>query len=353
MYSKGHGGNIYNEAVKYDFSVNTNPLGMPEDVKEKLKENLGNICQVYPEETCYELRKSISLKENISEHQIMCGNGASELIYGLVRAIRPKKALVVVPSFSEYIRALRANDSEIVYYQLAPERDFIVAEDIMSYLTPELDMVFLCNPNNPTGKLIEPDLMLDIITYCRMNRIYVVIDECFMDFVKDYEKHTRKGLIPYNPYVVILNALTKIFAFPGIRIGYAMTSDVDLIHAVNVQLPSWNVSAVAQLAGKEVVHHEGYVEESRKYVFREMKKMGFKVYEPSANFIFFQSDIPLYQELLDRHILIRNCDNFDGIMHGYCRVAIKKHDENEILLKEMKDIIQNDSETLKYPAVIS
>ena len=139
-----------------------------------------------------------------------------------------------------------------------------------------------------------------------------------------------------------------------------MTSDVDLILAVNVQLPSWNVSAVAQLAGKEVVHHEDYVEESRKYVFREreymyeeMKKMGFKVYEPSANFIFFQSDIPLYQELLDRHILIRNCDNFDGIMHGYCRVAIKKHDENEILLKEMKDIIQNDSETLKYPAVIS
>ena len=103
MYSKGHGGNIYNEAVKYDFSVNTNPLGMPEDVKEKLKENLGNICQVYPEETCYELRKSISLKENISEHQIMCGNGASELIYGhseqmilrlYIISLRPKGILL-------------------------------------------------------------------------------------------------------------------------------------------------------------------------------------------------------------------------------------------------------------------
>ena len=89
MYSKGHGGNIYDEAINYDFSVNTNPLGMPEDVKEKLKENLGDICEVYPEETCYELRNSISLKENISEHQIICGNGASELIYGLVRAIIP------------------------------------------------------------------------------------------------------------------------------------------------------------------------------------------------------------------------------------------------------------------------
>ncbi len=149
MYSKGHGGNIYDEAINYDFSVNTNPLGMPEDVKEKLKENLGDICEVYPEETCYELRKSISLKENISEHQIICGNGASELIYGLVRAIRPQKALVVVPSFSEYIRALRAEDTQMVYYHLAPERDFIVAEDIMSYLTPDIDMVFLCNPNNP------------------------------------------------------------------------------------------------------------------------------------------------------------------------------------------------------------
>ncbi len=317
MYSKGHGGNIYDEAINYDFSVNTNPLGMPEDVKEKLKEN-----------------------------QIICGNGASELIYGLVRAIRPQKALVVVPSFSEYIRALRAEDTQMVYYHLAPERDFIVAEDIMSYLTPDIDMVFLCNPNNPTGKLIDPDLMLDIITYCRMNQIYVVIDECFMDFVKDCQKHTRKGLIPYNPYVVILNALTKLFAFPGIRIGYAMTSDADLIHAVNAQLPSWNVSAVAQLAGKEVVHHEEYVEESRKYVFREreymyeeMKKLGLKVYEPSANFIFFKSDIPMYKKLLERHILIRNCDNFDGIMHGYCRVAIKKHNENEILLKEMENII--------------
>mgnify|MGYP001163093379 FL=1 len=110
---------------------------------------------------------------------------------------------------------------------------------------------------------------------------------------------------------------------------------------MNVQLPSWNVSAVAQLAGKEVVHHEGYVEESRKYVFREreymyeeMKKMGFKVYEPSANFIFFQSDIPLYQELLDRHILIRNCDNFDGIMHGYCRVAIKNMMKMRYYLKK-------------------
>ena len=167
-----------------------------------------------------------------------------------------------------------------------------------------------------------------------------------MDFVKDCQKHTRKGLIPYNPYVVILNALTKLFAFPGIRIGYAMTSDADLIHAVNAQLPSWNVSAVAQLAGKEVVHHEEYVEESRKYVFREreymyeeMKKLGLKVYEPSANFIFFKSDIPMYKKLLERHILIRNCDNFDGIMHGYCRVAIKKHNENEILLKEMENII--------------
>lgn len=99
MYSKGHGGNIYDEAINYDFSVNTNPLGMPEDVKEKLKENLGDICEVYPEETCYELRKSISLKENISEHQIICGNGASELIYGLVRAIRPQKHLLLCQAF--------------------------------------------------------------------------------------------------------------------------------------------------------------------------------------------------------------------------------------------------------------
>ena len=346
MFAKGHGGNIYNNQIDYDFSINTNPMGMPEDVKEKLIENLGEICERYPEETCYKLRKSISIKENISEHHIICGNGAAELIYGLVRAINPKKALMPIPTFSEYARALRAQEAEIVSYPLVPERGFMITEDIMSYLTPDLDMVFLCNPNNPTGRIIDNDLLSDIITYCRVNGIYVVIDECFIEFTEDYKKNTRKGLIPYNPYVVIINALTKLFAFPGIRIGYAMTSDIQLLQAVNMQLPCWNVSAVAQLAGEEVVHHKDYVEESRnlifketKYMFDRMKKMGLKVYPPAANFIFFHSDVPLFDELLKRKILIRSCDNFDGIMKGYYRCAVRKHDANVVLLDAIEEIL--------------
>ena len=346
MYSKGHGGNIYQNRIDYDFSINTNPFGMPEDVKSKLTENIGNMCERYPEETCYKLRKSISIKENISEHHIICGNGATELIYGLVRAINPKKAMLPVPTFSEYARALRVQEAEIISYPLVPERGFMVTEDIMSYLTPDLDMVFLCNPNNPTGRLIEHELLSDIITYCRMNNIYVVIDECFIEFTKDYQKNTRKGLIPYNPYVVIINALTKLFAFPGIRIGYAMTSDIRLIEAVNMQLPSWNVSAIAQMAGEEVVHHENYVNKSRDFVFKErkfmfdeMKDMGLEVYPPAANFLFFHSDTPLYDELLKRNILVRSCDNFEGIMKGYYRIAVRKHEANVVLLDAIREIL--------------
>lgn len=340
-----HGGDVYRNPDCIDFSANINPLGPPDSVKKAVAACVNDIAH-YPDVQCKELKKRLGWAEQMEEEALIIGNGAAELIFALGYSLRPKRALLPQPTFAEYEQALLAAGCEVFYYPLSEENGFRLTEDFLQVLTGEIDMVFLCNPNNPTGKLIDPDLMLDIITYCRMNQIYVVIDECFMDFVKDCQKHTRKGLIPYNPYVVILNALTKLFAFPGIRIGYAMTSDADLIHAVNAQLPSWNVSAVAQLAGKEVVHHEEYVEESRKYVFREreymyeeMKKLGLKVYEPSANFIFFKSDIPMYKKLLERHILIRNCDNFDGIMHGYCRVAIKKHNENEILLKEMENII--------------
>ena len=302
----------------------------------------------YPDDNYTELKKAIASYVKCDVKNISVGNGSSELLDLCVKAFVDTNELILSldPTFSMY--SLYAQIANSRYIGTGESNDFTIKVDdiIKSIKENNPKLTIICNPNNPTGKLIDPDLMLDIITYCRMNQIYVVIDECFMDFVKDCQKHTRKGLIPYNPYVVILNALTKLFAFPGIRIGYAMTSDADLIHAVNAQLPSWNVSAVAQLAGKEVVHHEEYVEESRKYVFREreymyeeMKKLGLKVYEPSANFIFFKSDIPMYKKLLERHILIRNCDNFDGIMHGYCRVAIKKHNENEILLKEMENII--------------
>ena len=346
MYSKGHGGNIYNEAVKYDFSVNTNPLGMPEDVKEKLKENLGNICQVYPEETCYELRKSISLKENISEHQIMCGNGASELIYGLVRAIRPRKALVVVPSFSEYIRALRANDSEIVYYQLAPERDFIVAEDIMSYLTPELDMVFLCNPNNPTSSCISLDDMRTILDVCKEHGIYVMVDETYIEFVEDVAHTSAVSLTAYYNNIIILRGTSKFFAAPGLRLGYAITGNEDLLRNMNQRKNPWMINSLAAIAGELMFQDDEYIQATRDLISTErarcyqtmLNSKRFHPYKPTANFMLMRimdEDLNsgiLFDRAIREGLMIRDCSTFPFLNDKYIRFCFMDPADNDRLL---------------------
>ena len=346
MYSKGHGGNIYDEAINYDFSVNTNPLGMPEDVKEKLKENLGDICEVYPEETCYELRKSISLKENISEHQIICGNGASELIYGLVRAIRPQKALVVVPSFSEYIRALRAEDTQMVYYHLAPERDFIVAEDIMSYLTPDIDMVFLCSPDNPTGKLIDRSMLWKILARCETYGIRMVLDECFIDFAENAATASILADTKRWRTLFILRSLTKMHAIPGIRIGYAVTSDMEFLEKMEQSRQPWSVSIPAQAAGMASLKERmrvkrtcDFTNRERIWMENELDKLGITHYPSDANFILMRSGINLYEKLKKQKILVRDCSNYKGLGEGYYRVCMRQRGDNQKLIDALGEIL--------------
>ena len=346
MYSKGHGGNIYDEAINYDFSVNTNPLGMPEDVKEKLKENLGDICEVYPEETCYELRKSISLKENISEHQIICGNGASELIYGLVRAIRPQKALVVVPSFSEYIRALRAEDTQMVYYHLAPERDFIVAEDIMSYLTPDIDMVFLCNPNNPTSSQIDRQSMRIILDTCKEKGIFVMVDETYVEFSEKADEITSIPLTNYYNNIIILRGISKFFAAPGLRLGYAICGNHQLLQDIDSKKNPWTINSLAAVAGEIMFQDKEYIHDTKELISSERRRIcsildkcpNIKYYPPHGNFILVRilrddvTSMDLFEAAIRKGLMIRDCSTFPFLDNKYIRFCFMNPADNDALL---------------------
>lgn len=343
MMKTGHGGDVYSRDIEYDFSANINPLGMPESVKKAI---IGHISELekYPDVNCTRLKNSIAELENISEKNIVCGNGAADLIYKTVRVISPKKALVIAPTFSEYEKALRSVGSYVEYFYLKEENDFYICEDILNSIN-NIDMMFLCNPNNPVGNIIDPDLMSRVVKKCVENNIRIVVDECFMSFAKDSERYSLKA--EYDN-LIILKAFTKIFAMPGIRLGYLLCSNENFCEKIEACGQCWSVSSVAQIAGEAALTEKNYIEKTAEYVQKErdfltenFKKFGFKLYPSEVNFILFKTDFPLDEMLLKKKIAVRNCSNFVNLQDGYFRIAVRTRSENEILIDAVERILKN------------
>lgn len=341
-----HGGQIYDKKVQFDFSANVNPLGLPEKVTKSLAKTLEFSC-FYPDDTCATLREAIEKKEKVTKDWIICGNGASDLIFRVVHATKPKKAMVLAPTFSEYEKALESVDCEIQYHLLFEEDKFMLTERILDELHGDLDIIFLCNPNNPVGNLISNDLLEQIIVKCSQENILLILDECFLDFVDDGEKFSGKKYICERKNLFVLKAFTKIYGMAGLRLGYGLCSDEKLLESMALCGPSWNVSTPAQIAGIEALKQQEYIENTkelikkeRAYLYGQLCKLGFHVYQPKANFIFFEAEEELYEKMLAQEILIRPCDNYLGLSKCYYRIAVRSHEENVEFVKALIDCIQ-------------
>ena len=213
-----HGGDVYRHQNVTDFSANCNPFGTPESVKEAVARAMDQVCH-YPDVECERLREAISRYEETPQEQIICGNGAADLIFALVLALKPKKALLPAPTFAEYEQALEAVDCEIKRYTLKEECGFLVGREFLECITEELDMVFLCNPNNPTGVLMEQDFLQDVLRRCEKCGCILMLDECFVDFVEHPNVHTMKPYLAESENLFILKAFTKRYAMAGVRLG--------------------------------------------------------------------------------------------------------------------------------------
>lgn len=340
-----HGGNA-NSDVLYDFSANINPLGLPENVKKILTENINNFSQ-YPDPDCTNLIKKISECENISHEKIVCGNGAADLIYRLIYAVMPKRALLLAPTFSEYEKALAEVGCEIKYHYLCENENFQVTKRLLEDLQ-NVDMFFLCNPNNPTGKIAEPKMLNEIFRRCEQENILLIADECFMDFVTDKEKYT----LPIRRGTVVIKAFTKIYSMAGLRLGYAVFGDESLANKVRHTGQCWNVSMPAQLAGTAALDEKKYIKrtidlikQERDYLYNSLYDMKIKVYPSDTNFLLFFSKLPLGKLLKNEKIAIRSCDNFIGLNENYFRIAVKNHSENVILINALKKILNESGES--------
>ena len=344
-----HGGDIYNYKEYdriLDFSTNINPFGPSERVITAARTAVREMSR-YPDNRCRALVQTMSDQLNLPESYILCGNGAADLIFSLVLAERPKKALITAPTFSEYEQALHTVGCQIWYAYLYTNKQFELDEEFLTYLTADLDMIFLCSPNNPTGKKVSKELLQKILKKCEENQIRFVLDECFYEFLENPQKMTMQSEIIQHPKLVVLRAFTKMHAMPGLRLGYLLCSDLSLLEHIQMVRQPWSVSNIAQAAGIAAVQDQERVAYVRQYIIEERRRIEQKLegmeisYTPSdANYILLyreeKEEASLYEELLKHHILIRDCQNYVGLKKGYYRIAIKKKEENDRLLSVLE-----------------
>lgn len=340
-----HGGDIYaNEGMVLDFSVNTNPLGMPESVKQAIIDHVPGYAS-YPDPSCRALRSALAAQHGLKPSMVLCGNGSTELIFALCACIRPGRTIVLAPTFSEYERSTALFGGQVCRHLLGEADRFALTESILAELTPETDMVFLCNPNNPTGRLIDPALLRKIAEVCRHHATPLILDECFIDFTAG---ESMLPLLKEYPNLLILQAFTKIYAMAGLRLGTLYCADERLLSRIADFSPAWNVSGVAQAAGVAALQEHDWIEKTRRTVENErafmaeaLSGLGLAVYRSDANFLLIKSDRPLYQPLKARGILVRSCANFTGLDERYIRIGLKTHDENTALLRALSEVLND------------
>ena len=345
-----HGGDIAGYFDQYgceplDFSANVSPLGLPEGVRRAVIDSLSTADQ-YPDPLCRRLRAAIGAFEGVDPARILCGNGAADLIFRLVLAVKPKTALVPAPTFAEYETALESCGCAVTHAVLKREDDFRVTEEFLSHLDPAPDLVFLCQPNNPTGQPVDRALLEAVLQRCESAGSILVLDECFVSLLDDGPSYTMKGRLD-SPNLFLLKAFTKTYAMAGLRLGYCLCSNETLLQDMARCGQPWSVSTVAQAAGIAALQETPYVERLHRLIAAErpqlaagLRDCGCTVLGSRANFVFFSARPGLDAALRQKGILIRSCANYHGLDETYYRVAVRTAPDNEKLLAAVSQCME-------------
>ena len=356
MKKISHGGNIYKKAKEMgireedilDFSANISPLGLPEHIRQAMVKAIDQTIN-YPDPDCSRLKEAISKEDAVSETKIACGNGGADLLYRLAFGLQPKKVLLPAPAFVEYEEALSAAGAQIEYYRMT--EDFIIKEDILEQITEDTDFVVICNPNNPTGILTERERILRILDRAEKTKTFVLVDECFLEICKNEKEYTVKPFIEKYEHLIILKSFTKLYAIPGVRLGYILAGSEEVIERVNRVGQAWSVSHIAQCAGVAALADNIYKEkvidtvaEELAYMKKEFYNLPVVLYDGAANYLFFRTpEITDLDKQLEGHgIMIRNCSNYVNLGRDYWRVAVKAHEENKKLIKALRMILKGE-----------
>lgn len=355
MFHSAHGGNTREAAALLgiapeqllDFSANINPAGMPDSLRHALLENMA-LAERYPDVEYQRLHQVLAEHHQVPTSWLLAGNGETEVIFALVNALAPRRAMLITPGFAEYRRALRQACCDIVDFPLREDEGWQLTERLLGALTPDLDCLFLCTPNNPTGLLPDDALLQAVSARCKSLGIQLILDEAFMDFIPQ-----RSGFIRHlagNPHLWVLRSLTKFYAIPGLRLGYLLGSDEQKVTQMRAAQMPWSINAFAALAGEVILHDRAYQQASWQWLERERPRLfaalndlpALTVWPGMANYLFLRCDAPgleLQRALLEQHILIRCCANYPGLDDRYYRVAVRSTEENDRLITAMRRVL--------------
>lgn len=328
-----------------DFSANVSPLGLPAGVAAAITNALPTADR-YPDPLCRELRAALAGAEGVPADWILCGNGAADLIFRLALAVRPRRALLPAPTFAEYEAALQTVGCAVQRVFLREENEFAVTEKFIDAVTPETDIVFLCQPNNPTGQVTPPALVERLVRRCAECGAVLAVDECFLDFLPDRDAWTAKQLLRDAPQLVILKAFTKLYAMAGVRLGYALCGDAALLEKMRGAGQPWAVSSLAQAAGLAALQETAYagavralIAEQRPRMAAGLRALGLRVMDGQANYLLFRATPDFGEKLRRRGAVVRSCANYPGLDAAWYRTAVRTAEENTRLLQIMGEIL--------------
>lgn len=353
MKDLGHGANVDNMAKQFgknendiiDFSSNVNPH-IISDLGKYVLEGLEK-SRSYPDINYTNLRNNISDYISVDSELIIPGNGATEIIYLLMKSIK-KRIAILNPTFSEYGRGAKLNNLEVVNFHLKEENNFSIDLDEIQKNIDKFDSLFVCNPNNPNGKVKDLNKLLNLMI---KHDKFLIVDETFMEFVGEEEKYTLINRVEKTPNLFILKAVTKFFGMPGLRLGYGVTSNQQIIKNIYEYKEPWTINSFAENLSNYLFKDKKYINESKSYYINERKFMleelrkipKLKVYDTDTNFVLIKLEDgeanSLKLELFEKYnILIRDASNFIGLDKSYVRVAIKSHEDNKILIESLRKI---------------
>jgi threonine-phosphate decarboxylase len=352
-----HGGDLHRASRKtgipvegiLDFSASINPLGIPRKAEQAIQDALRHIHH-YPDTDAHKLREEIGRFHGIDPDSIICGNGSTELIYLIPRALRPSRVLIPAPTFTEYeravIRAQKTDDRvQIRYLFLKEANGFRINTDDFIDAMQGCDMAFLCNPNNPTGTLLSREEVLRTAESAKENGCFLVVDEAFIDFVP-HESVIKE--VSHNPYLIVLRSMTKFYALTGLRLGYGVFHQ-DVTERIRSYKEPWTVNTPAQEAGIAVLRDSTYAKETRELIRQEKRfiedalaKMGIRFFPSAANYYLLKLEETetVVKEMMKDGILIRHCTDFRGLDSSYVRIAVRTRKENERLIQALHALLR-------------
>ncbi len=355
----GHGGDIFDAAMQIgcrpadivDMSSNINPLGPMKELVDHLRDHLDTITRL-PDADASEIAEMFAARHRLQPGNVLAGNGSTQFIYGLPQALAPKKVLILGPTYADYADACSRHGVKIEYCLAKDENGFQPDLELLDRSAGDVDTVFICNPDNPTGVLIPGKELTDI---CRRHpQTRFVVDESYLPFVPDSGKHSLVNNLSDN--TVVLQSLSKIFRIPGLRVGF-LAAAKPLVDRFRPWMLPWNVNGPAQAAAVFLMQHrrsvEQFVDRSAAYVRKEREKLihilksGTKAAVYPSETVFFLVRLPpgktaseIKTALLQHRLLIRDCTNFRGLSERYIRVSIKTAAFNRLLAEKLIEVLK-------------